>query len=207
VAQQPQLGRGLLIIQTLQAHSDTPHLVGLLWTSDQSDAETSTWQQHTALTKDTHSFPRRYSNPQSQRATTHSRRRPPGHWDGRTRYIVTIILFNLFACIPCRINTSLVNKIPGVPCESLLMSLVHYVVTASVFCWVVLVFCCPTTIPFHACQLQSFPDWLLFCDKRTYVLGKYISSFRLGSVSSRNVFFINCVFCFALCVPLSMFLV
>jgi len=25
-------------------HSDTPHSVGLLWTSDQPDAETSTWQ-------------------------------------------------------------------------------------------------------------------------------------------------------------------
>ena len=30
---------------------NTPHSVGLLWTSDQSDAETSTWQ-HTTLTRD-----------------------------------------------------------------------------------------------------------------------------------------------------------
>ena len=32
-----------LIIKTLRSHSDTPHSVRLLWTSDQSDAETSTW--------------------------------------------------------------------------------------------------------------------------------------------------------------------
>jgi hypothetical protein len=39
--------------------------VGLLWTSDQPDAETSTWQ-HTTLTRDRHSCPRRDSNLQSQ---------------------------------------------------------------------------------------------------------------------------------------------
>ena len=32
---------------------DTPRSVGLLWTSDRPDAETSTWQ-HTALTRDRH---------------------------------------------------------------------------------------------------------------------------------------------------------
>jgi len=34
---------------TSRWHSDAPHFVGLLWTSDQPDAETSTWQ-HTTLT-------------------------------------------------------------------------------------------------------------------------------------------------------------
>ena len=46
---------------------DTPHSVGLLWTSDQPEAETSTWQ-HTTLTRDRQSCPRRDSNPQSQQA-------------------------------------------------------------------------------------------------------------------------------------------
>jgi len=41
-AQQPQVGQGLLIIEDLLSHSKTPHLVGLLWTSDQPDVETST---------------------------------------------------------------------------------------------------------------------------------------------------------------------
>ena len=46
-------------------HSYTPHSVGLLWTSDQSDAETSTWQ-HTTFTTERHPRPRRDSNPQFQ---------------------------------------------------------------------------------------------------------------------------------------------
>ena len=41
-AQQPPVGQGLLIIEDLLLHSDTPHSVGLLWTSDQPVAETST---------------------------------------------------------------------------------------------------------------------------------------------------------------------
>jgi hypothetical protein len=43
----------------------TPHSVGLLWTSDQPDTETSTWQ-HTTLTTEQHQCPRPDSNPQSQ---------------------------------------------------------------------------------------------------------------------------------------------
>jgi hypothetical protein len=42
LAQQPLLGQGLVIIETSRSHSDTPRSVGLLWTSDQLDAETST---------------------------------------------------------------------------------------------------------------------------------------------------------------------
>jgi hypothetical protein len=42
VAQQPLVGQGLLIIEASRSHSDTPHLVGLLWMSDQPDAEAST---------------------------------------------------------------------------------------------------------------------------------------------------------------------
>jgi len=50
---------------------DTPHLVGLLWMSDQSDTATSTWQ-HTTLTRDEHLCPQRDSNPQSQQASSRS---------------------------------------------------------------------------------------------------------------------------------------
>jgi hypothetical protein len=38
------VGQGLLIIEDSWSHSDTPLLVGILWTIDQADAETSTWQ-------------------------------------------------------------------------------------------------------------------------------------------------------------------
>jgi hypothetical protein len=43
MVQEPPLGQGLLIIEALLSHSDTPHSVGLLWTSDRPNAETSTW--------------------------------------------------------------------------------------------------------------------------------------------------------------------
>ena len=72
MAQQPPSGQGLLIINSSRLHSETPHSVGLLWTSDQPDAETSTWQ-HTTLTTDKHPCPQRDSSLQSQQA---SGRRP-----------------------------------------------------------------------------------------------------------------------------------
>jgi len=43
MSQQPPVGRGTLIVQASRSHSDTPHSVGLLLTSDQPDAETFTW--------------------------------------------------------------------------------------------------------------------------------------------------------------------
>ena len=58
-----------LIMEASWSHSDTPHSVGFLCSSDQPDAETSTWQ-HTALSTDKHPCRRRDSNPQSQRAAT-----------------------------------------------------------------------------------------------------------------------------------------
>jgi hypothetical protein len=65
MVRQPLGGLGLLIIKASRSNSDTPHSVGLLWTSDQPVAETSTWH-HTTLTRDRHPCPRRDSNPQSQ---------------------------------------------------------------------------------------------------------------------------------------------
>jgi len=42
MAEQRIVGQGFLIIEALRSHSDTPHSVGLLWTSDQPVSETST---------------------------------------------------------------------------------------------------------------------------------------------------------------------
>jgi hypothetical protein len=42
MAQQPTVGQGLIIIEASLSHTDTLQSVGLLWTSDQSVAETST---------------------------------------------------------------------------------------------------------------------------------------------------------------------
>jgi hypothetical protein len=74
MAQQPLVGQGLLIIEASRSHSDTPQSVGLLWTSDQPDAETSTWQ-HTTLKRDTTSMsPAGFEPviPASERPQTHN---------------------------------------------------------------------------------------------------------------------------------------
>ena len=39
--QEPPVGQGLLIFEDSQSHSDTPHSVGLFWTSYQRDAKTA----------------------------------------------------------------------------------------------------------------------------------------------------------------------
>jgi hypothetical protein len=69
-AQQPNLGLGRLTVEVSKSHSDThthTQPVGLLWTSDKPDTETSTWQ-HTTLTRDRHPCLRWDSNLQSQHA-------------------------------------------------------------------------------------------------------------------------------------------
>jgi hypothetical protein len=63
MAQQPLMHQRLLIIEDTRSQSDTLHSVGFLWTSDQPDAETTTWQ-HTIFTSDRPPCLRRDSNPQ-----------------------------------------------------------------------------------------------------------------------------------------------
>ena len=77
----PVAGFRLLIRSFLITHNDAPQSIGLLWTSDQSVAETSTWQ-HATLTTDKHPCPRWDSNLNpSERAVVDLRLRPRGHWD------------------------------------------------------------------------------------------------------------------------------
>jgi hypothetical protein len=89
VAQQPLVGLRLLSIKASRSHSGTPHSVGLLWTSDQPHAQTSTWQ-HTTLTRDRHPCPPpppsgiRTHSP-SKRTVADPRHRPRSHWDRRER--------------------------------------------------------------------------------------------------------------------------
>jgi hypothetical protein len=66
MAQQPLVGQGLSVVEAIQSLPDTPQSVGPLRTSDQPEAETSTWQR-TTLTTDRHPCRRWYSNPQSQK--------------------------------------------------------------------------------------------------------------------------------------------
>jgi hypothetical protein len=65
------VGQGLLILKDSLSHSDTPQSVGLLWTSDQPDAETSTWQ-NTTLTTDMSSPGFEPTIPVSERPQTHT---------------------------------------------------------------------------------------------------------------------------------------
>jgi hypothetical protein len=67
MAQQPLVSQGLLIIVASRSHSDTPHSLRLLWTSDQLDTVTSTWK-HTTVIRNRHFCTGRDSNPQSQQA-------------------------------------------------------------------------------------------------------------------------------------------
>ena len=79
MAWQLLMGHGLLIIEASRSHSDTPQSVGLLWTSDQPVAETSTWQ-HAKLTTDRHPWHRQDSNPQLLQES-YRRLIRSGHWD------------------------------------------------------------------------------------------------------------------------------
>jgi len=49
-------GQVILIIEASRSHSDTPRSVGLLCTSDQPDADVSTWQ-HATITRERHPNP------------------------------------------------------------------------------------------------------------------------------------------------------
>jgi len=80
MAQQPLLGQSLLITEASRSHSDTPDSLGLLWTNDQSDAETSTWQ-NTTLATDIHDAGGIQTHNPSKIAAADSRRRLLGHLD------------------------------------------------------------------------------------------------------------------------------
>ena len=66
----PLVGQGLFTLEGTRSHSDTVHSLRLLWTSDQPDAQTSSWQ-HTTLTRDKCPCIQRDSNTQSQQDKSH----------------------------------------------------------------------------------------------------------------------------------------
>jgi hypothetical protein len=96
VARQPLVGQGLLIIEASRSHSDTPHSIGLLWTSDQPNAENFTWQhtQHSQETDRHATGGIRTPNP-SKLATAHPHLRRRGYWD-RPMPLIFLIKHFLF---------------------------------------------------------------------------------------------------------------
>jgi hypothetical protein len=84
MAQQTLEGQGLLRVQASRLHSDTPHSVGLLWTSDRPEEQTSTWR-NTTLTGDRHPSPGGIRTHNSnKRETTNPHLRPSGRCDQKT---------------------------------------------------------------------------------------------------------------------------
>ena len=76
----PPLGTPLPMVEASRSHSDTPHSVGIPWTSDRPVARTST-RQHTTLTRDRRSCTRRDSNPNpNKRAADNQYCRPRSLW-------------------------------------------------------------------------------------------------------------------------------
>ena len=74
MVQEPLVDQILLIIEDSRSHSDIPQSVGILWTSDQPDAENATSQNTTFIT---HRDPRKLwdsnpSFPASERLQTHA---------------------------------------------------------------------------------------------------------------------------------------
>jgi hypothetical protein len=77
----PVAGFSLLAFEVPWSHNDALQSVGLVWTCDQSVAETSTWQ-HTTLTTDRHPCHGGIrTHDLTRRAAKDLRLRPRGHWD------------------------------------------------------------------------------------------------------------------------------
>jgi len=74
MAEQPLVGQDFLIIEALRSHSDTPHSVGLLWTSDQPVSETSTCQHTTPHKRKTSIVPAWFelTIPAKEQSQTHA---------------------------------------------------------------------------------------------------------------------------------------
>ena len=78
LVQEPLAGHGLLFIEASKSRSDTLNPNGLLCTSDQPNAETSTWQ-HTTLTTDIHVAVGIRTRNRSKQAAADTRLRQRGH--------------------------------------------------------------------------------------------------------------------------------
>jgi hypothetical protein len=74
MVQQPIVGQGLLIIEASRSHSDTPHSVGLLWTSDQPRRRDLYLTAHNTHKRQTSKLPVGFEPtiPASERPQTHA---------------------------------------------------------------------------------------------------------------------------------------
>jgi hypothetical protein len=96
-ARQSLVGQDLLTVEVSRSHSDTPQTVGLLWMSDQPDAEISLpVNTHSSQQADIHSPGGiRTPNP-SKRAAAEPLVTPRGH---RDRLLCAIYELNVYVCM------------------------------------------------------------------------------------------------------------
>jgi hypothetical protein len=138
-----------------RSHSGTPHTLGLLWTSDQPDAETSTWQ-HTTLTTDKHPCPWRVSNPQSQQGSGHK----------STPYTARPTAFDLFLYFPC------------IPSWLFTARTLHSVPLSAMKCWLhafVFVLLSVLDFPVRGCWLLESKQTLRAKRLKTFIWGRLLS--------------------------------
>jgi len=79
MAQQPQLGQGLLIIVASRSHSEARHSAGLLWTSNRPNEETAD-NTHPSHETDIGAADGIRTHKPSQGAAAEPRFRSNGHW-------------------------------------------------------------------------------------------------------------------------------
>jgi hypothetical protein len=79
MAQQILMGQGLLVLEVSLSKSDTPHSVGLLWLSDQPNAEIFTWQHTTLKETNIHVNGGIWTRNPSKREVAEPRPKPRGH--------------------------------------------------------------------------------------------------------------------------------
>jgi hypothetical protein len=91
MAQQPLVGQGLLSFEASRSHSDTPHSAGLLWTSDQPDAETLPDNTQHSQGTEIHAAGGIRTRNRRKLTAADPRLRPRGHWDGHTMLYYTIL--------------------------------------------------------------------------------------------------------------------
>ena len=96
MVQQPPVVQGIFIIEVSHSHSDTTNSLRLLWTSDPSVAETSTWQQ-TALTRDVHAPGGIRTRNPSRRATANPCLWPRCHWERSGNAIRNLIFLKNYS--------------------------------------------------------------------------------------------------------------
>jgi hypothetical protein len=74
MARQPLVGQGLLIVEALRLHSDTPHLIELLWTGDQPERRDLYLRKHNTDKRQTSMPPAGFEPtfPASERPQTHA---------------------------------------------------------------------------------------------------------------------------------------